>query len=129
MTSVRGGVGSGESVPPNYISMEKGGGPASGRTGVPMRERRRPNSRQVLDVGDRTARTILFVLHEEIVNQYLGMAFYGGVFIEGGVSVRAMEYGVEAPYSIRATLDLAGQWRIVGFTRNSISHVVLFCIR
>jgi hypothetical protein len=128
MTSVRGGVGSGESVPPNYISMEKGGGPASGRTGVPMRERRRPNSRQVLDVGDRTARTILFVLHEEIVNQYPGMAFYGGIFTEGGVSVRALEYGVEALYPVRATLDLAGQWRIVGFTLNSISHVVLFCI-
>jgi hypothetical protein len=129
MASIWGGVGGGESVPSSYVSMERGGGSASGRTGVPMRDGGRPSSGQVLDVGDRTARTIVFVLHEEIVNQYLGMAFYGGVFIEGGVSVRAMEYGVEAPYSIRATLDLAGQWRIVGFTRNSISHVVLFCIR
>jgi hypothetical protein len=38
-------------------------------------------------VGDRTARTIVFVLHKETVNQFPGMAFYGGVFTEGGVSV------------------------------------------
>jgi hypothetical protein len=50
----------------------------------------------------------VFVLHEETVNQYPGMAFYGGVFMEGGVSMRAMEYGVEAPYPVKATLDLAG---------------------
>jgi hypothetical protein len=83
----------------------------------------------VLDVGDRTARTIVFVLHEEIVNQFLDMAFYRGVFTRRGVSVRAMEHGVVAPYHVRAILDLARQWRIMGFSRYSISHVVLFCIR
>ena len=68
----------------------------------------------------------MFVLHEETMNQYPDMAFYRGVFTEGGVSMRAMEYGVEAPYPIRTTLDLARQWKIVGFTRNLISQVVLF---
>jgi hypothetical protein len=57
------------------------------------------------------------------------MAFYGGVFSKGGVSVWAMENGVVAPFPIIATLDLAGQWRIMGFTRYSISQVVLFYIR
>jgi hypothetical protein len=66
----------------------------------------------VLDVGDRTARAIVFVLHEETVNQFPGMAFYGGVFTKGGVSMRAMEHGVVVPYPVQATLDLAGQWRI-----------------
>ena len=57
------------------------------------------------------------------------MAFYRGVFSEAGVSMRAMEHGVVAPFLVRATLDLAGQWRIMGFNRYSISQVVLFCIR
>jgi hypothetical protein len=50
-------------------------------------------------------------------------------FSEGGVSVRAMEHGIVAPFPVRAILDLAGQWRIMGFTRYLISQVVLFCIR
>jgi hypothetical protein len=74
--------------------VREGGGPSTGR---------------VLDVGDKTTRTIVFVLHEETMNQYPRMAFYGGVFAEGGgVSVRAMEHGVVAPFPVRATLDLAG---------------------
>ena len=70
----------------------------------------------------------MFVLHEKIVNQYPGMAFYGGVFAEAGVNVQAMEQGVAAPFPVRAILDLSGQWRIMGFTCYSISQVVLFCI-
>jgi hypothetical protein len=58
-----------------------------GRTKVPIREGGRLSVGRVLDVGDRTTWTIVFVLHEEIVNQYHGMAFYGGVFIEGELSV------------------------------------------
>jgi hypothetical protein len=45
MASVQGGVGGGESVPLSYVSMERGGGPASGRTGVPMWEGGRPGSK------------------------------------------------------------------------------------
>jgi hypothetical protein len=37
----------------------------------------------VLDVVDRTIRTIVFVLHEETVNQFPGMAFTG-VFLQKG---------------------------------------------
>jgi hypothetical protein len=84
---------------------------------------------RVLNMGDRTIRTIVFVLHEVNVNQYSGMVFYGGVFPEGEVSVRAMHYEDVAPYPVRATLDLAGRWRLMRFSRYSISHVMLFCIR
>jgi hypothetical protein len=119
----------GDGVPPGRVSMEREGRLPLGRSEVLVREEGRPSSGLVLDVGDRTARTVVFVLHEEIVNQFPGMAFYGGVFTEGGVSVRAMEHGVVAPFPVRAILDLAGQWRIMGFSRYSISHVVLFCIR
>jgi hypothetical protein len=129
MSSVRYGTRGGEEVPPGQILMERDGESASRQTTVPVREGGGPSVGRVLDVGDRTARTIVFVLHEETVNQYPGMAFFGGVFAEEGVSVRAMEHGVVAPFPVRATLDLAGQWRIMGFTRYSISQVVLFCIR
>jgi hypothetical protein len=121
MSSVRFGIGGKEEVPPGRILMERDSVPASRRTTMSMREGGGPSTGQVLDVGDRTARTIVFVLHEETVNQYPGMAFYGGVFAEGGVSVWAMEHGVVAPFPVIATLDLAGQWRIMGFTRYSIS--------
>ena len=110
------------------ILIERDGAFASRRAIAPVQEGGGPSSRQVLDVGDRTTRTIVFVLHEEIVNQYPRMAFYGGVFAEVGMSVRAMEHGSVAPFPVRATLDLTGHWRIMGFTRYSISHVVLFCI-
>jgi hypothetical protein len=126
MTSIR---FTGDGVPPCRVSMEREGGLTSGHIEVPVREGGRPSSGLVLDVGNRTTRTIVFVLHEETVNQFPGMAFYEGVFSEGGVSMRALEHGVVAPYPVRATLDLAGQWRIMGFSRYSISHVVLFCIR
>jgi hypothetical protein len=111
MSSVRYGTRGGEEVPPGRILMERDGVSASRRTTVPVREGGGPSARRVLDVGDRTARTIVFVLHEEAVNQYPGMTFYGGVFAEEGVSVRAMDHGVVAPFPIRATLDLAGQQR------------------
>jgi hypothetical protein len=39
-----------------------------------------------------------------------------------------MEHGVVAPFPIRATIDLAGKWRIMEFSRYSTSQVVLFCI-
>jgi hypothetical protein len=119
----------GDGAPPGCVSMEREDGPMSRQSEVPMREGGRPSSGRVLDVGDRTTRIIVFVLHEETLNQFPGMAFYGGVFSEGGVSGRTMEHGVTAPYPVRATLDLAGQWRIMGFSRYSISHVVLFCIQ
>jgi hypothetical protein len=108
MSRVRFGIGGGKEVPPERILMERDGVPASRRTTAPVREGGRPSTGRVLDVGDRTARTIVFVFHEEIVNQYPGMAFYGGMFSEAGVSMRAMEHGLVAPFPVRATLDLVG---------------------
>jgi hypothetical protein len=51
----------------------------------------------------------VIVSHEEVVNQFLGMAYYGGVFSGRGVCVRAMEHVPEHPYPVRATLDVAGR--------------------
>ena len=44
--------------------------------------------------------SIIFVLHEEEVNQFLGMAFYGGVFFEGEVSVRALHHEPVVQYLV-----------------------------
>jgi hypothetical protein len=46
----------------------------------------------------------VIVLHEEAVNQFPEMAYYGGVFSGRGVCVRAMEHVPEHPYPMRATL-------------------------
>jgi hypothetical protein len=87
-------------VPPGRVSMEREGGPTSRRSEVPVWKGGRPSSGLVLDVGDKRAQTIVFVLHEKTVNQFPGMAFYGGVFTEGGLSMRAMEHGMVAPYPV-----------------------------
>ena len=76
------GIGDGEEVPPGRILMERDDMPALRQTAAPARAGGGPSIGRVLDVKDRTACTIVFVLHEEIVNQYPGMAFYGGVFVE-----------------------------------------------
>jgi hypothetical protein len=63
------------------------------------------------------------------VNHHPGMAYFGGIFGDGEVSVRALDYIPEGSFPVRATLDLAGFWRMRGFSRYSIVHLVLFCIR
>ena len=108
MLNARFGIGGEKEVPPGRILMERDDVPISRQILVPVREGGRPNFGQVLDVGDRTMRTIVFILHEEIVNQCPGTTFYGGIFFEGGVIVRAIEHGVVAPFPVRATLDLVG---------------------
>ena len=35
--------------------------------------------------------------------------------------MQAMEHGVGTPFLFKATLDLAGQWWIMGFSRSLIS--------
>jgi hypothetical protein len=57
------------------------------------------------------------------------MAYYGGVFSGGEVSVRAMEFRTESPYPVRATLDLARRWIVRGFSRFSLVYMVLACLR
>jgi hypothetical protein len=77
---------------------------------------------QVLE-PDQTPRTLVIVLHEEAVNQYTGMAYYGGVFNRRELSVRAINFGPDPPFPMRATLDVAG------FSRFSLVHLVLACFR
>jgi hypothetical protein len=72
----------------------------------------------------------VFVLHEETMNQYPGMAFYGGVFSKGG----GVEYAGNGAWgcgtiSSHSNTKFGRQWRIMGFIHYSISQVVLFCIR
>jgi hypothetical protein len=106
-----GGGGLGERVPGERPPVSAVGGPSSGR---------------VLNGMDRVPRTIVFILYEEEVNMFPGMAFYGRMFTESEVSVRALEHRAEAPFPMRATIDVAGRWRLMGF---SLSHVLLFCFR
>jgi hypothetical protein len=68
MSSVRFSTGGEEEMPPGRILMERDGMPTARRTMTPVREGGGPSTGRVLDVGDRTTRTIVFVLHEETVN-------------------------------------------------------------
>ena len=69
---------------------------------------------QVLE-PDWMPQTLVIVLYEEAINQFPRMAYYGGVFSGGEVSVRAMEFRTESPYTMRATLDLDRRWTVRGF--------------
>jgi hypothetical protein len=51
---------------------------------------------------------MVVIIHEEAINQFPGMAYFGGVFNQGEVSVRAMSYSPEEPYPVRATINVAG---------------------
>jgi hypothetical protein len=59
----------------------------------------RENVRQVLD-PNRNPWTLLVIIHEEVVNQYPWMAYFGGVFSGEEVSIRAMYYVPEYEYSV-----------------------------
>jgi hypothetical protein len=85
-------------------------------------------ARQVLE-PNRTPRTLVIVLHEEAINQFPGMAYYGRVFSGGEVSVRAMEIVMEIPFFVRDSLDVAGRWTLRGFSRLSLVHLVLACLK
>ena len=50
--------------------------------------------------------------------------------ISGGeVSVRAMEFRMESPFLVRAILDVVGRWTLRRFSRFSLVHLVLACLR
>jgi hypothetical protein len=49
----------------------------------------RESVRRVLD-PDRNPRMLVVIIHEEVVNQFPGMAYFGGVFSGGEVNVWAM---------------------------------------
>jgi hypothetical protein len=57
------------------------------------------------------------------------MAYYGGVFSGRKVGVRVLDFIPEYPYPMRATIDVAGQWGLRGFSRFSIIHVVWTILR
>jgi hypothetical protein len=69
--------------------------------------------RQVLEV-DRNPRTLVVIIHEEEVNHFPGMAYFGGVFSGGEVSVWALEYIPEQSFPVRAIIDVAGCWQMSG---------------
>jgi hypothetical protein len=54
----------------------------------------RENVHRVVD-PDRNPWTLVVIIHEEAVNQFLGMAYFGGVFSGSEVSIRAMDYILE----------------------------------
>jgi hypothetical protein len=49
------------------------------------------NMRRVLD-PDRNPRTLVVIIHEEAINQFPGMAYFGRVFSGREVNIRAMDY-------------------------------------
>jgi DNA repair photolyase len=61
----------------------------------------------------------VLIIHEEAVNQFLGMAYFKGVHSGMEVSVKAMDYIIEYPYLVRMTLD------VVGCARNCIFCFVI----
>jgi hypothetical protein len=56
------------------------------------------------------------------------MAYFGGVFNGGEVSVRAMDYIPEYPYPVRATIDVYGHWKLRGFFWFLAIHLLLSCL-
>jgi hypothetical protein len=59
--------------------------------------------------------TLVLIIHEKAINQYSGMAYFGGIFSSGEVSVRALDYILEHPYLVKATVDVARYWKLRGF--------------
>jgi hypothetical protein len=57
------------------------------------------------------------------------MAYYGGVFSGREVGVRALDFILEYPYPVRATIDIYRQWGLRGFSRFSIVHLVWTMVR
>jgi hypothetical protein len=72
--------------------------------------------------------TLVVIIHEEAVNQFPGMAYFGGIFSGRKVSVMAMNYSLEYPYPVHATIDVVGQWKLRGFSQFSVIHLLLLCL-
>jgi hypothetical protein len=87
----------------------------------------RENVRRVVD-PNRNPRTLVVIIHEEAVNQFPGMAYFGGVFSGSEVSIRAMDYIPENQYPVRATIDVAGRWDLRGFCRFLIVQLLWMCL-
>jgi hypothetical protein len=82
------------------------------------------SSHRVLD-PDWTLCTLVLVIHEEAVNQDLDTAYFGRIFSDREVSIRALDYIPKYPYPMRAILDFVGFWRLKGFFPFSEVHLVM----
>jgi hypothetical protein len=76
---------------------------------------------------DRNPWILVVIIHEEAMNQFRRMAYFGGIFGGGEVSVRAMNYSHEYPYPIRATIDVAGKWKLRDFSQFLV-NLLLSCL-
>ena len=47
---------------------------------------------------DRTPQTLVIIIYEEGIDQFSGMAYYGGMFNKREVGVRALDFIPEYPY-------------------------------
>ena len=82
---------------------------------------------RVLD-PNQTLHTLVLVLHNEVINQHLDMAYFEGIFNDEKVNIRTLDYIPEYLYPMKATLDLVGFWKMRGFSRFLVVHLVLLCI-
>jgi hypothetical protein len=87
----------------------------------------RENVWRVVD-PDRNPRTLVVIIHEEVVNRFPRMAYFGRVFSGSEVSIRAMDYIPENQYPVWATIDVAGRWDLRGFCWFSIVQLLLTCL-
>jgi hypothetical protein len=85
------------------------------------------NPRRVLE-PDRNPRTLVVIIHEEAINQFLGMAYYGGVLSRGGSECEGNGLHLGGTISSENTIDVAGFWRLRGFSRFLVVHLVLTLI-
>jgi hypothetical protein len=67
----------------------------------------------------------VFIIHEEIVNQLLRIVYFGGVLNGEEVSVRAIDYIPNYIYLVKAIVDVAGYWKLRGFSRFFVVHFIL----
>lgn len=73
------------------------------------------DSRRVLE-PDMNPRTLVVIIYEEAINQFLGMAYFGGIFSRREMNVKAMDYVLEYPNLKRATIDVSRRWKLRGFS-------------
>jgi hypothetical protein len=94
---------------------------------VPCGSGERENVRRVLD-PNRNPRTLVVIIYEEAINQFPGMAYFGGVFSGEEISIRAMDYIPNYQYPVRIIIDVAGRWSLRGFCRFSIVQFLFMCL-
>lgn len=77
---------------------------------------------------DMNPRTLVVIIHEEAINQFLGMAYFGGIFSCREVNLKAMDYVLEYPYLKWTTIDVSRCWKLRDFFQFLVIHLVLACL-